>query len=260
MFFVAIVLVASCKAPEISYFQDVMNESELAIQKDGIIRLRPGDKISVVVNTKDQEYNNMYNLPWVPSRIGQAAQYQSSQVQGMLCYTVNDDGKIQFPILGTVDAYGKTREELAADIKKKLLDGNYLLDNPLVVTVDFANLNVSVLGEVTKPGRYSLTNDKVTILDVLGMASDLTIYGERDNVMVMREEDGKQKTYFVDLTSAGNLMRSPVYYMQQNDIVYVKPNSMRQRQATVAGNTVYTPSFWISVASLLTTITALLVK
>ena len=260
MVLVAVLLAASCKSPEISYFQDVMNENELAIQKDGAIRLRPGDKIAVVVHTKNQEYNNMYNLPWAPSRIGQSAEYQTAQPQGMVCYTVNDSGKIVFPVLGSVDASGKTREELAADIKNKLLDTKQLTDDPLVVTVEFANLNISILGEVTNPGRYSLTNDKVTILDALGMAKDLTIYGERDKVMVMREENGKQKTYVVDLTSAGNLMRSPVYYMQQNDIIYVKPNTVRQRQATVAGNTIYTPSFWISVASLLTTITALLVK
>ena len=260
MFFVAIVLATSCKTTKISYFQDVMNESELAIQKDGAIRLRPGDKISVIVSTKAQEYNNLYNLPWTPSRIGNDADYQTSQPQGMVCYTINEVGNILFPILGNVSASGKTREELAAEIKKKLIDGKYLDDDPLVVTVEFGNLNVSVLGEVAKPGRYNLNKDKTTILDAIGFAGDLTIYGERDCVMVMREENGKQKVYEVDLTSAGNMMRSPVYYVQQNDVIYVKPNTMRQRQATVAGNTVYTPSFWISVASLLTTITALIVK
>ncbi len=260
MLFVALLLATSCKTSQISYFQDVMNESELAIQKDGAIRLRPGDKIAVIVSTKAQEYNNLYNLPWTPSRIGQSAQYQSSQPQGIVVYTVNGAGKIDFPILGAVDAQGKTREELAADIKQALLDGKYLKDDPLVVTVEFSNLNFSVLGEVAKPGRYSLDKDRVTIFDALGMASDLTIYGERENVMVMREENGKQKVYVIDLTSASNLMNSPVYYLKQNDIIYVKPNTMRQRQATVAGNTVYTPSFWISVASLLTTITALIVK
>ena len=260
MLFVAAVLATSCETPKISYFQDVMNESELALQKDGAIRLRPGDKVMVIVSTKAQEYNNLYNLPWTPARIGQAAEYQSTQPQGMVCYTVNNDGDILFPILGSVEANRKTREELAADIKNKLIEGKYLEDDPLVVTVEFSNLNVSVLGEVARPGRYNIDKDKLTLLDAIGFAGDLTIYGERDNVMVFRNEKGKQKVYEVDLTSASNLMRSPVYYLQQNDVIYVKPNTMRQRQATVAGNTVYTPSFWISVASLLTTITALIVK
>ena len=153
-----------------------------------------------------------------------------------------------------------TREGLAASIKKALLDKKLLEDDPLVVTVEFANLNISVLGEVAKPGSYAIDKDKITVLDALGMAGDLTIYGKRDKVVVMRQVGGKQKVYEVDLTSAEKLVDSPVYFMQQNDVVYVKPNEMRQRQATVSGNTVYTPTFWISVASLLTTITALIIK
>ena len=116
------------------------------------------------------------------------------------------------------------------------------------------------MGEVKNPGRYSVEKDKITILEALGMAGDLTIYGERDDVVVLREEAGKQNTYVVDLTSTMKLVKSPVYYLQQNDIVYVKPNTMRQRQATVSGNTVYTPTFWISVASLLTTISAIIIN
>ena len=92
------------------------------------------------------------------------------------------------------------------------------------------------------------------------MAGDLTIYGERDGVVVMRQVDGKQKIFEVDLTSVEKLVDTPAYYVQQNDIVYVKPNSMRQRQATVSGNTIYTPTFWISVASLLTTVTAIIIN
>ena len=117
-----------------------------------------------------------------------------------------------------------------------------------------------MLGEVARPGRYAIDRDKITLLDALGMAGDLTIYGERGNVVVMRQVGGRQKVFEVDLTSAEKLVDSPVYFMQQNDVVYVKPNEMRQRQATVSGNTVYTPTFWISVASLLTTITALIIK
>ena len=153
-----------------------------------------------------------------------------------------------------------TREQLAVHIKQEMLDKNLANDDPLIVTVDYANLNISVLGEVKNPGRYSVEKDKITILEALGMAGDLTIYGERDDVVVLREEAGKQNTYVVDLTSTMKLVKSPVYYLQQNDIVYVKPNTMRQRQATVSGNTVYTPTFWISVASLLTTISAIIIN
>lgn len=262
MFLLSAILMTSCKAPQISYFQDSDNGLEVLLKEDGVIKLQPGDKVVVIVNTKDQEYNNLYNLPYTPLRIGQRAvsgsSYQTSQ--GIACYTVDGNGDIDFPILGKVRAGGVTREGLAASIKKALLDKKLLEDDPLVVTVEFANLNISVLGEVKTPGRYAIDKDRVTLLDVLGMAGDLTIYGKRDDIVVMRQVDGRQKMFEVDLTSVEKLTNSPVYYMQQNDVVYVKPNTMRQRQATVSGNTVYTPTFWISVASLLTTITALIVK
>lgn len=260
LFLLSVVLMTSCKAPQISYFQDSADGVEFLLKEDGVVKMRPGDKVTVIVNTKDQEYNNLYNLPYTPSRIGQSVSYQSVQPQGIVCYTVDSNGDIDFPILGKMKAEGLTREGLAASIKKALLDKKLLEDDPLVVTVEFANLNISVLGEVAKPGRYAIDKDKITLLDALGMAGDLTIYGKRDKVVVMRQVGGKQKVYEVDLTSAEKLVDSPVYFMQQNDVVYVKPNEMRQRQATVSGNTVYTPTFWISVASLLTTITALIIK
>lgn len=261
LLFLAFVLITSCKAPQISYFQDSSDGSELQLQDAGTIKLRPMDEVVVVLNTKDQEYNNMLNLPYAASRLGRASTSAlTMQSQGILSYKVDSDGFIDFPLLGKVKAEGLTREELSATIKKELLDKKILEDDPLIVTVEFANLNVSVLGEVKNPGRYNLTKDKVTILEAIGMAGDLSIYGERDEVMVIRNENGIQKTYVVDLTSARKLTTSPVYYVQQNDIVYVKPNTMRQRQATVSGNTVYTPTFWISVASLLTTISAIIIN
>lgn len=258
-FFVCLlVVVASCKSPQISYFQDSNDGFELLLKENGAIRLRPGDKVTVIVNTKDQEYNNMYNLPYAPTRIGQSSSYQTAQ--GVACYTVDSNGYIEFPVLGKIAVEGMTREELGASIKKALLDKKLLEDDPLVVTVEFANLNISVLGEVNTPGRYAIDKDDVTLLDALGMAGDLTIYGQRDGVVVMRKVEGKQKMFEVDLTSVEKLVASPVFYVQQNDVVYVKPNRMRQRQANVGGNTVYTPTFWISVASLLTTVAAIIVN
>ena len=122
------------------------------------------------------------------------------------------------------------------------------------------NLAISVLGEVGKPGRYNIDRDKITLLDAISMAGDLTIYGKRDNVYVMRNEGGKQTSYQVNLLSAQDVYSSPAYYLQQNDVIYVEPNSVRARQSTVNGNNVRSTSFWISLASLLTTITVLFVK
>ena len=255
-------LFAACRAPQISYFQDASNGTSTELQSSGMIKLRPMDEVVIAVNAKDQAYVNMLNLPYTSNRIGlsNTSSRVTTQSQGILSYKVDSNGNIDFPILGKIKAAGLSREELASKIKEELLNRNLVTDDPLVVTVEFANLNVSVLGEVKNPGRYNMTKDKVTILEAISMAGDLSIYGERDEVMVMREENGKQQTYVVDLTSMEKLLKSPVYYMQQNDIVYVKPNSMRQRQATVSGNTVYTPTFWISVASLLTTISAIIIN
>ena len=129
-----------------------------------------------------------------------------------------------------------------------------------MVTVEYMNLTVTVLGEVANPGRFSIDKDRLTLLDALSMAGDLTIYGKRDNVSVQREEGGKQVIYKVNINSGKELYASPVYYLQQNDVIYVEPNSVRARQSTVNGNNIRSASFWMSLASLLTTIVVLFVK
>ena len=143
-------------------------------------------------------------------------------------------------------------------IKKELINRNQLKDP--VVTVEFMNLTYSVLGEVSSPGRYSIEKDKVTILDAISEAGDLTIFGKRENVLVLRNENGTQRVYDVNLCSGNDIYNSPVYYLQQDDVVYVEPNKVKARQSTVNGNTIFTPSFWLSVLSLATTITVLIVK
>ena len=123
-----------------------------------------------------------------------------------------------------------------------------------VVTVEFANLCISVLGEVNNPGRFSIDRDKLTVLDALSMAGDLTIYGNRSKVMVLRQEGDVQRVYGLNLTSGNHVYTSPAFYLQQNDVVYVEPNAVKARQSTVNGNNVRSTSFWISLASLLTSI------
>ena len=126
--------------------------------------------------------------------------------------------------------------------------------------MEFANLYISVLGEVNKPGRYDIEQDQVTLLDAIGMAGDLTIFGKRTNVIVLRDENGKKVSYNVNLTSAYDLYASPAYYLQQKDVVYVEPNETKARQSTVNGNNVRSTSFWISLASLLTSVAVLIFK
>jgi len=127
-----------------------------------------------------------------------------------------------------------------------------------VVSVDYLNLGFSVLGEVSRPGYYTIDKDNPTLLEAIGMAGDLTIEGVRDTVLVMRQENGVQHVYSVNMTDNQSITSSPAYYLQQNDVIYVKPNKYKQRQTTVNGNTVRSTSFWISLASLLTSILVLI--
>lgn len=249
-------LLGSCATPRVAYFTDMKQGTAEQVLNPLEIRVRPEDKISILVNSKDPLLMDLFNLPIISRQIGSSS--GTSNSQGVSGYTINRDGDIDFPVLGKIHVEGMTREEIAAHIKDKLKTQNLVKDP--VVTVEFMNLTVSVLGEVAHPGRFNIDKDRLTLLDALSMAGDLTVYGKRENVLVQREENGKKVLYKVNLNSGYDLYASPVYYLQQNDIVYVEPNSMRARQATVNGNNVRSASFWMSLASLLTTITVLIVK
>lgn len=245
-------ILGSCAAPKtISYFQDIVpGESELTISAPEEIRIKPKDKISILVNSQDPRLTNMFNLPILANQIG--TESSSAQSRGLSGYTVSNSGCIDFPVLGEIRVEGLTREEVASSIKDKLRSQDLVKDP--VVTVEFMNLSISILGEVKNPGRYNIDRDRLTVIDAVSMAGDMTIFGKRENVLVLRHEQGKQQAYKVNLNSGEELLSSPAYYLQQGDVVYVEPNNTRKRQSTVNGNTVLSTSFWISVASLLTSI------
>lgn len=256
---IIIVLLCSCNSSkQVCYFQDMQSGIKETIISPQEIEIQPEDKISILVNSKDPLLTNLFNLPIISRQIGQGNNSSTGANQGLSGYTVDTDGNIDFPVLGKIHVAGMKREEIASFIKNELISKNLVKDP--VVTVEFMNLTISVLGEVSKPGRYNIDKDKITLLDAISMAGDLTIYGKRDNVYVMRNEGGKQTSYQVNLLSAQDVYSSPAYYLQQNDVIYVEPNSVRARQSTVNGNNVRSTSFWISLASLLTTITVLFVK
>lgn len=252
------VLTACSTSREVVYFQDLRpGESEQKIDASYELRLRPKDKISIIVNSRDQQLTNLFNLPYVSRQLGQtSATGLSNTPQGVSAYTLDNEGCIDFPVLGCIRLSGKTREEVAAYIKEELVSQNLVKDP--VVTVEFVNLSFSVLGEVNHPGRYLIERDKPTLLDALSTAGDLTIYGKRDKVLVLRNEEGVQRVYGVDLRSASDLYSSPAYYLQQNDVIYVEPNEVKSRQSTVNGNNIRSTSFWISLASLLTSVAILI--
>ena len=242
----------SCSTPkEISYFQDLQpGISELTITDPVEIKVRPKDKLSILVNSQDQKLNELFNL--------QNTGGNTSGNRIELGYTVDTQGFINFPVLGKVKVDGMTREQIAEHLTEQIKERELIKDP--VVTVEFLNLGVSVLGEVNNPGRIKIDRDNMTILDALSEAGDLTIYGKREKVLVLRQENGKQRVYGVNLCSADHIYTSPVYYLQQNDVVYVEPNDTKSRQSTVNGNTVRSTSFWMSFASFIISIAVLVVK
>lgn len=258
-----IVVFTSCKTPKLTYMEDMESNTSQIIAHPSEIRVQPLDKISIIVNSKDPMLSSLFNLPYVSQKLGQSfssmgASTSSSSGNGISGYTINNEGDIDFPVLGKVHVNGMNRTEIAAHIKEKLVS-NDLVKDP-VVTVEFMNLAVSVLGEVNEPGRYNIDKDCFTLLDAISMAGDLTVYGKRNNILVQRMNGDELHSYRVDLTSGVALYKSPVYYLQQNDVVYVEPSEVRARQATVNANNVRSTSFWMSLASLLTTIVVLFVK
>lgn len=251
-----LLLLSSCAAPNVSYFNDFDNGQIQTIVQQADIRLQSGDKLSIVVKSKDQTLSNLFNLSYVTHRIGAN---QNQRYNDYVCvYTVDHNGDIDFPVLGTLHIAGLHRDEVGEMIKQKLIDQN-LVNDP-VLTVDYMNLGFNVLGEVQSPGRYSFDRDRLTILDAISMAHDLTIQGCRDNVLVIRDTDKGRMTYRVNLQSGKELLQSPAFYIQQNDVIYVSPNNYRSRQTTVNGNNVLSASFWISVASLVTSVAVLIFK
>lgn len=257
---VCTVLLYSCASTKnIRYFQDTYNGGVNYVSDEMTVTLRPKDKISIIVNSKDYQLTNMFNLPYVSQRIGQISQTTSMNYsQGVSGYTINDEGDIEFPVLGSIHVAGMTRNDIECYIQNRLREEELVKD--AIVTVDFMNLGYSILGEVAHPGRFYIDRDDITILDAISRAGDLTIVGERTNVLVQRMVDGQMKSFYVDLNSASNVYSSPVYYLQQNDIIYVSPNKMRERQSTVNGNNIRSSSFWISMGSLLTSITTLVIN
>lgn len=256
---VLMLIASSCgSTKDVTYFQDLKPGNTVTVTAEAMaVTIQPEDKISIVVNSRDPQLTALFNLPIVNKQIGQISDMQGNN-QGIAGYTVDTNGEIDFPVLGKIYVAGKTRTQIAEYIKEELVRDNLVKDP--VVTVEFMNLCVSVLGEVNSPGRYAIERDRTTILDVLSQAGDLTIYGNRTNVMLLRKDGDTQRIFTLDLTSGSNIYASPAYYVQQNDVVYVEPNSVRARQSTVNGNNVRSTAFWISLASLLTSVAILIVN
>lgn len=242
---------ASCKTRErIVYLQDVVQHEAIATQPVVTLKLSPGDKIGIMVTSAATPQLAMrYNLS-----AGNASSV--SQNANNFRYTLDENGNVDLLGIGRVQIGGLTRSEAAAKIQSVFRNG---VMNDAVVTVAAYNQYVTVLGDVSRPGRYEVSRDNITLLELLGMAGDLNITARRDAIKVIRQEGNESKTYFVDLRSK-DIFNSPVYNLQQNDIVYVEPNRVRIGQSTNNDNSVRNITTWLSITSVLTSICILIFR
>lgn len=240
--FIAVTIITSCASREkIVYFQgDQTNFDKIT---DYVPVLQPDDQLVITVSAIDLESTSPFN---------QLNQYmQSNREDRRQAYLIDQNGEINYPVLGKVKLAGMTRNEAVLYMQERLKE--YIKDPG--VNIHISNLKVTVLGEVSQPGTFTLNNERITILEALGLAGDLTINGVRDNVVVIREIAGNKEFYRVDLTK-NEIVNSPVYYLKQNDVVYVEPNKAQVQSSAFGRNT----SIIIAVAGLIVTVISVLTR
>ena len=249
-------LLTACQSyKKVPYFQnvEVVNEVEQQ-EKLYDAKIMPKDLLTIVVSCTSPELAIPFNLT-VASNAGIAVSTSSYvTTQPVLQpYLVDNEGNINFPVLGELKLGGLTKREAEQLIIDKLKP--YMKETP-IVTVRMVNYKISVIGEVTRPGTFTISNEKVNLLEALAMAGDMTVYGLRDNVKLIREDaNGKQQIVTLDLNKAETIL-SPYYWLQQNDIVYITPNKAKARNSDVGNST----SLWFSATSILVSVVSLLVN
>ena len=253
LFVVASALLAGCTSyKNVPYMQnpEVVNSyrEDLPLYD---AKIMPKDLLSITVNTSDPQAAAPFNLT-VQTPLNAALTNINTTTQPTLQqYLVNNKGEIDFPVIGRLKVGGLTKNEAEDLIREQLQP--YLKESP-IVTVRMANYKISVLGEVNRPGTFTVGNEKVNILEALAMAGDMTVYGVRDNVKLIREDaKGKREIINLNLNNA-ELVVSPYYYLRQNDIIYVTPNKTKAKNSDIGSST----SIWISATSILVSLASLL--
>ena len=248
----AVVLLTACgSTKDVAYFQnsDNVDLSQTPVLYDA--RIMPKDVLTITVNTTTPDAAAPFNLTVAtPYNMAQRSTYSQPVLQS---YLVDNDGTIDFPVIGKITVGGLTKSQTEQLIMEKIRPYMAATENP-IVTVRMINYKISVLGEVARPGMFTVANEKISILEALAQAGDLTIYGVRDRVKLIREDAmGKKEIHTLNLNDA-NIISSPYYYLQQNDIVYVEPNKVKAQNSSVGSMT----TLWFSATSILISLTSLL--
>lgn len=240
---IIVFILASCASKkDVVYFQNSSNFETLVDENTFSPKFKVDDLVSIHVSTLNPEASEPFNL------------YRGSQEGGIrpeqVDYLVDKDGEIDFPVIGKLKIAGLSPEEVRVLLREKL--GDYLKDP--IINIRLKNFSVTILGEVRKPGTYSVQGERITLLEAIGLAGDLTIKGKRDNVMVIRDFDGTKVYSKVNLTDKG-VLGSPVYYLTQNDVVYVEPNQSAVTASTLDNRA----GIYVSIASTLITAAIVLI-
>jgi len=243
---VATVLLTSCASREkIAYYQNIDNTE--IINKKFETTIKTDDLLMIIVSAQDptaaQPFNLTTNLSVDPQNQAGTAQRQQQ------LYLVDDNGYIDFPSLGKIRVGDKSKEEVIKELQTKI--SKYVKD--AIINLRIMNFKVTVQGEVQRPGTHHITSERITLLEAISLSGDLTKYGKRNNVLVLREVDGGIKHHRVDLTKA-NFINSDFYYLKQNDVVYVEPNKVATNSSAVGPNV----SVYLSAISLLLTTVAII--
>jgi len=190
--------------------------------------LKSDDLLSIIVSTIDPDAAKPFNL----SVVSYSTNGQITGIPTIQGYLIDSEGMIDFPVIGKIKLAGLSRSEATELLKEKL---NVYISNP-IVNVRILNFKISVIGDVRNPGSYTIPNERITILEALGLAGDINITGIRKNILVIREKNGVKNGYRVDITSS-DILNSPVYYLNQNDVVYVEPNKTKINSSKSSSNT-----------------------
>lgn len=251
------IFLASCtsKKNNLSYFQDIdTNTFSVSINSQTIEpKIEPLDELNISISSTQPELSAQYNLPLVnPASSKEGFMNYSTPAQAT--YIVSKDGDITMPLIGRIHVAGMTTDQLADYLVTQV---SKEIENPTVV-VSLMNFKINIAGEVAKPGQYNVGDKRVSILDALSIAGDLTPYGERSNILLVREENGQRKVYTFDLTDP-NLLSSPQFYLKQNDYIYVTPNKIRNDNAKYNQNNAYKLSVISTVVSAASVVASLVI-
>lgn len=254
LFAVTLVLLTSCSSTKnIAYLQnsDYIDPSRSEFLYDA--RIMPKDVLTITVNTVNPEASAPFNLLVRPTITSVTSSVSPTGGGSLQTYLVDNKGCIEYPVIGQLEVGGLTKSMCEKLIHDKIMPYLNATENP-VVTVRMSNYKISVLGEVNRPGMFTVGNEKINILEALAQAGDLTIYGVRNSVKLIRENDkGKKEIHTINLNDA-DIISSPYYYLQQNDIVYVEPNKVKAKNASVGATT----NLWFSGTSILISLATLL--